>query len=671
MNKSKCTIFIIGVIVLGSVLCGCSLFKSRSSNSEVKEKDKVYELRKENIRDDGKGTKYVDNIIVVTMSDNYSLTDVEEIAKKINGKIVGHINSVDQYQIKIKSKNQSELISICSNLEKNDKVLIADYDTVVESETLTYRSSNDGDESKKYNAPNDDWGEKTEWNCNNPNGNNWWSESVYSVEAWDYVKKNSSLSKINVGVVDAGFDSNHEDLNINVLNPSDNIVHMHGTAVASIIGAKMNNKKGIAGIAPNAKLYCYGCFKSKSDKYFSTSKIFAGIASCIDKKCKVINLSIGNSSYLKNDNMSIEKKEIDNQAKRASVFMAKYLSKGYDFIIVQSAGNGAGNGIGVDAINNGLFCSITEDNCKTLENVTVDDVMSRIVIAGANKEPDSRGRVYLTDFSNGGSQVDISAPGENVYYAVPNNTYSKGNGTSFSAPIVTGTVAYLWGLNKESTGSEIKEKLVSNNLFFAMDSEKSHNTKGSYPIVNVLYETYSIVGEPKVDRLKSSEIKNIYENAKRAYLPVTMADTSGKYVLVGENAYYKATIPGYDSEKAVRKSLHNFFTNAYVEKVLKKYFKTINGKFYQLCLERGAAVDYLSTKCFQKTNTTEKQRKFRFVSYYIAEDYFDEMSKLKKDSNGNVDIEKIPKSHMRTYSSVLIQKYEDGKYKFDTFETYD
>ena len=95
-------------------------------------------------------------------------------------------------------------------------------------------------EKEDIALPNDPWRDVfqgilgVDWNEEKPQGYNWWIEASKVLSAWQY---NESLATINVGVVDNGFDTSHEDLNITVLNNEVNSVEHHGTHVAGIIGA--------------------------------------------------------------------------------------------------------------------------------------------------------------------------------------------------------------------------------------------------------------------------------------------------------------------------------------------------------------------------------------------------------------------------------------------------
>ena len=63
-------------------------------------------------------------------------------------------------------------------------------------------------------------------------GYNWWLESIQAPSAWAY---NNRFSKVKVGIVDTGLDSTHEDLNLHIVNASENSVDNHGTLCAGII----------------------------------------------------------------------------------------------------------------------------------------------------------------------------------------------------------------------------------------------------------------------------------------------------------------------------------------------------------------------------------------------------------------------------------------------------
>lgn len=44
-------------------------------------------------------------------------------------------------------------------------------------------------------------------------------------------------------------------------------------------------------------------------------------------------------------------------------------------------------------------------------------------------------QMHISSFSNYGDEIDVAAPGENVYTAALNNSYSSSSGTSLAAPL--------------------------------------------------------------------------------------------------------------------------------------------------------------------------------------------------------------------------------------------
>ena len=58
-------------------------------------------------------------------------------------------------------------------------------------------------------------------------------------------------------------------------------------------------------------------------------------------------------------------------------------------------------------------------------------------------------------FSNFGTNVDVSAPGVNIFSSVPNDTYAFFNGTSMASPHVAGLAALVWSRNRRLKSRQV------------------------------------------------------------------------------------------------------------------------------------------------------------------------------------------------------------------------
>lgn len=115
----------------------------------------------------------------------------------------------------------------------------------------------------------------------------------------------STGTDVVVAVVDSGVQSTHEDLSGQVLNGTDYIQsgtkgHVdeagHGTHVAGIIAAKLNNlvdgvAVGVVGLAPNAKILPVRVLDANGNG--SDSTVAKGVLYAVDHGADVINLSLG------------------------------------------------------------------------------------------------------------------------------------------------------------------------------------------------------------------------------------------------------------------------------------------------------------------------------------------------------------------------------------------
>lgn len=459
---------------------------------------KVYIPDKEAVRyEETISGYYVDNILVCYLKNGTAIDDINKLVNDVKGTIVGQLNSLDQYQIKVENRSFEELNMLCDSIMKNyDFVIYATYDTVY------YDSSN------SY-VPEDPWNndvDSNDWNDDDIDGSNWWAEAIDLQKAWDNSER---FGKINVGISDSGFDTGHEDLKNRYSFPNEILkernkneldkfvasdkTSYHGTHVAGIIGAEANNKKGITGVAWNSHMLFAPYYPTYNDDVALQWDVstYANLTYLVEAGAKVVNFSQGKTNFLSNIQPSYSQEFIKREGDLAAIFMSKLLDRGYDFIVVQSAGNGIGNTLlGTDALQNGWFCSITKNSITGSNKTSISDVLDRTIIVAAADETNSR-NYQLTDFSNFGNQVSIVAPGKNIFSCVPGDTftgfefwggYTTMNGTSMAAPIVSGVAALVWSINGSFSGSEVKH-IVCN---YTKDTVRPFysNDNGIYRLVN-------------------------------------------------------------------------------------------------------------------------------------------------------------------------------------------
>jgi subtilisin family serine protease len=184
----------------------------------------------------------------------------------------------------------------------------------------------------------------------------------------------------------------------------------HGTHVAGIIGAVRNNGKGIDGIADNVRIMMV---RAVPDGDEHDKDIALAIRYAVDNGAKIINMSFGKS-------FSPEKQWVDDAVKYAE-------SKGV--LLVHAAGN---DGKNLDSDYN-YPTPILLDGTRPTNWLTI----------GASGDPGNGGLV--ANFSNyGKKEVDVFAPGVNIYSTIPGgNTYGNASGTSMASPVTAGMAAFL------------------------------------------------------------------------------------------------------------------------------------------------------------------------------------------------------------------------------------
>ena len=256
-------------------------------------------------------------------------------------------------------------------------------------------------------------------------------------EAWAITTGLST--SIKVAIIDSGVDYTHPDLAANYAGGADFTTgdndpmddHGHGTHVAGTIAALMNNltgdpaaEEGVAGVAPNALILAYkACF---ADGTCSDFAIEQGLARAIVDGAKVINMSLG--------------------APDASQSLSDAVQDAWNagIVVVAAAGN------------NGTTAPF------------YPAALANVVAVGAFDEDHRR-----APFSNYGTWVDISAPGNVIFSTYPMigcagegppgevGCYTWNSGTSMASPHVAGAAALILSRSDVATNAQAVDILLS------------------------------------------------------------------------------------------------------------------------------------------------------------------------------------------------------------------
>ncbi len=280
----------------------------------------------------------------------------------------------------------------------------------------------------------------------------WYFAPIQAQEAWAITQGSSDVI---VGIVDSYMDLTHPELQgdrcvypYSVINDNDDVSPRpgapadyagHGTLVTAVAVGNADNNAGSSGIAPRCKFIPV----SMGETINSITQV-EGLLYCMYHGASVINLSSGANFPESITRMPIAKQiafadSCGKRQERMWDYVFKLAEK-HNTTIVWSAGNACCYSA-MDA---------SKRNPNTIRVSAVDRNMKR------------------ADFSNFGNfasrhlyESTISAPGVEIWGALPDNNYDAWKGTSFSAPIIAGVVALIKSQNRDLTTPQIVKILQS------------------------------------------------------------------------------------------------------------------------------------------------------------------------------------------------------------------
>ncbi|MDE6470830.1 MAG: S8 family serine peptidase [Eubacterium sp.] len=286
----------------------------------------------------------------------------------------------------------------------------------------------------------------------------WAYESVMSDYAKAEIEKSSAYNnEIVIGVLDSGVDYNLELFSGRITDTSFNMSASgsdndcmdedgHGTAVAGVIAMATPD---------NVKIKPY---KLTAGGVLSLSEFIAAMEAILASKDlpDIMNISLGDYLFSKSCAFETE-------------LVSRLVDKGVTVCI--AAGN-----------DNLPVEYITPANCETAITVGAYDYTN-----------------YICSFSNYGKEIDVAAPGHNVYsieFWTGDYNVDFG-GTSAACPFASAACAYILMQNPNLSPAEVQEKLKASAIDMGED-ERDYYGSGMVNFLNLLNDQEYAVPEPDI-----------------------------------------------------------------------------------------------------------------------------------------------------------------------------
>jgi len=269
-----------------------------------------------------------------------------------------------------------------------------------------------------------------------------WAESLLGIpDVWT-----STMGEgVKVAVLDTGVDQDHPDLKTAIIGTKDftgdgiEDLNGHGTHCAGVIGARLN-EVGFVGAAPKSQILVGKVLGN--DGRGNLSWIADGIDWAVDQGTHIISMSLGGPG----------------SSHRLYQAIHTALAKG--LFVICAAGNEGSlfqNSIGYPGRYGGV-----------------------ITVAAHDRNGNRSG------FSSRGGEIDVMAPGSNIWSTYKDGGYAELSGTSMATPFVAGLAALIVSKHmkepKNNTPLQNNEDLKNHLLWMAAHPGYHENETGYGPL---------------------------------------------------------------------------------------------------------------------------------------------------------------------------------------------
>ncbi|MCV9943173.1 MULTISPECIES: S8 family serine peptidase [Rhizobium] len=259
------------------------------------------------------------------------------------------------------------------------------------------------------------------------------TSNTWGLQAARAIEGELSGAGIKVAVLDTGFDETHQDFvgrsvtkKLFATRSSEGDVHGHGThCIGTACGPLRPTSGPRYGIAYEAEIYAG---KVLGDDGFGTDRsIIAGMEWALDEGCHVISMSLGAATQV-GDAPSDDYEQIGQVCLDAGT------------LVIAAAGNESSRPQQIEPVG-------SPANASTILGVGAVD---------RSFAPAS----FSCGGLNPGQEVDIAAPGVDIFSSLPDDKYDRWNGTSMATPHVAGVAALIAQSDPKFRGWALWARLI-------------------------------------------------------------------------------------------------------------------------------------------------------------------------------------------------------------------
>lgn len=395
-------------------------------NIESVDSDSLRDVKVYDPEDNEGASHYHDRQVVVKFTFEPTARQLAQIKAEINATTVKKLGYTYVFESKLMTAKQ------LMQYFKKWKIDYAEPHFLYLTNELFPIRNNDDVEAEAF-VPNDVLYTKYQWNL----------PMIETNLGWKVTKGSDDIV---VAVIDTGVDLNHPDLNphltegVNIVNdqlpPDDDVGH--GTHVAGVIAALVNNVEGVAGMTWYNRVMPVKVLDQTGAG--NTYGVAQGIIWAADHGAKVINMSLGNYA--------------DAQFLHDAV---KY-AYDRDIVIIAATGNDNTEQPGFPAAYPEVFAVSATDEHR-----------------------------QRAPFSNYGDYIDVMAPGVSIASTYPDNQYAALSGTSMASPHVAALAALIRSANPLLKNTEVMDIMRQTSQDLGANGKDKYFGYGQIDVVKALH----------------------------------------------------------------------------------------------------------------------------------------------------------------------------------------